>query len=222
MGNIRLLIVDDHAMIREGLVVMLKPYRDIEVVGTCTGGAEAAEAAGRYQPDVILMDIKMGGVSGIEATSGIVANWPRTKVICLTIYEDAESVRMALQAGATGYMLKQASQEKLVECIQRVYRGDIVIDPSLMGQLVNDYTRLAQGVAKNRPSPVGDGQELTPREEEVLNYLSLGLTNKEISCRTHLAVDTVKTHLRNIYRKMGVKNRSQAITEIMRQRGRMV
>jgi DNA-binding NarL/FixJ family response regulator len=222
VGDIRLLIVDDHAMIREGLVVMLKPYQDIEVVGTCTGGAEAAEAAGHYQPDVILMDIKMGEVSGIEACARIVAGFPRIKVICLTIYEDAESVRMALQAGATGYMLKQASQEKLVECIHRVYHGDIVIDPSLMGQLVNDYTRLAQGVVKGRPSPLADGQELTPREEEVLNYLSLGLTNKEISSRTHLAVDTVKTHLRNIYRKMGVKNRSQAITEIMRQRGRMV
>jgi len=209
-------------MIREGLVVMLKPYRDIEVVGTCAGALEAAEAVERVQPDVILMDIKMGGMSGIEATSRIVAKWPRIKVICLTIYEDAESVRMALQAGATGYMLKQAGQEKLVESIQRVYRGDIVIDPSLMGQLVNDYTRLAQGVVKNRPSPLADGQELTPREEEVLNYLSLGLTNKEISARTHLAVDTVKTHLRNIYRKMGVRNRSQAITEIMRQRGRMV
>ena len=222
MGNIRLLIVDDHAMIREGLVVMLKPYRDIEVVGTCTGGAEAAEAAERYQPDVILMDIKMGGMNGIEATSRIVGKCPRTWVICLTIYEDAESLRMALQAGATGYMLKQASQEKLVECIQRVHRGDIVIAPSLMGQLVNEYTRLAHGVAGNHPPPVGDGQELSPREEEVLNYLSLGLTNKEISLRTYLAVNTVKAHLHNIYRKMGVKNRSQAITEIMRQRGRML
>jgi len=220
MSNIRLLIVDDHAMIREGLVVMLKPYRDIEVVGTCSGGEEAAAAAGRSLPDVILMDIKMGAVSGIEACARIVAAYPRIRVICLTIYEDAESVRMALQAGATGYMLKQATQEKLVDCIRRVHQGDIVIDPSLMGQLVNDYTRLAQGAARGRSSVLPDGQEFTPREEEVLNCLSLGLTNKEISSRTHLAVDTVKTHLRNIYRKMGVKNRSQAITEIMRQRGR--
>ncbi|MFZ5632463.1 MAG: response regulator transcription factor [Bacillota bacterium] len=216
MKNINLLIVDDHPMIREGLVAMLTPYPDINIVGTCVDGQEAIEAVERLVPDVILMDIKMSKVNGFEAAREITASYPGVKIIMLTIYEDAESIRMALQAGASGYMLKQASREKLVESIRLAFRGETVIDSMLLNQLVTDYTRLAQGAASHAHSQAHDEcRELTPRESEVARYLAQGLTNKEISARTHLAVDTVKTHLRSIYRKMGVKNRSQAITEIM-------
>ncbi len=221
MRNINLLIVDDHPMIREGLAAMLAPYPDIHIVGTCANGLEAIEAVDRGAPDVILMDIKMGKVNGFEATREIVSNCPGIRVIMLTIYEDAESIRLALQSGASGYMLKQASREKLVESIRLAFKGETVIDPALLNQLVSDYTRLAHVSSSHGcPQTQDEGRELelTPRESEVARFLAQGLTNKEISARTHLAVDTVKTHLRSIYRKMGVKNRSQAITELMSSR----
>ncbi len=218
MSVIKLLIVDDHLMIREGLAAMLGSYPDLKIVGSCGSASEALEFLAHTVPDVILMDIKMKNKNGLEATREIKARFPEVKVIILTIYEDMESVRLSLQAGATGYILKQVSQEKLVENIKRVYHGETVIDPSLIGQLVSDYAKITQSVSSQVKSQVEfEGKGLTPRENEVLKYLAQGLTNKEISSKTHLAIDTVKTHLRSIYRKLGVKNRSQAITMINRQ-----
>jgi len=196
-------------MVREGLVAMLGPYSDLEVVATCADGEEAVVAAPSVLPDVILMDIRMGGLNGFETTRRILGENPRAKVLFLTIYEDAESIRQALQAGGSGYILKQVTQEKLVEAIRRVYRGEKVIDPELFGRVVNDYARLAQGVGADAAA---GAEELTVREQEVLRLLARGLTNKEIAAATHLATDTVKTHLRNIYRKLGVRNRSQAVS----------
>jgi len=218
--SIKLLIVDDHPMIREGLVAMLGSRQDIDIIGCCSNAEDALEFVTRNVPDVILMDIKMQKMNGIEATRAITSLVPGIKIIMLTIFEDAESVRLSLQAGATGYMLKQATQEKLVESVYQAYRGETVIDPALIDQLVSDYARLAQGSFKqSRILMKDDNKNLTPREDEILKYLSQGLSNKEISAKTHLAVDTVKTHLRSIYRKMGVKSRSQAISEIVKQRG---
>jgi DNA-binding NarL/FixJ family response regulator len=196
-------------MVREGLVAMLGPYSDLEVVATCADGEEAVVAAPSVLPDVILMDIRMGGLNGFETTRRILGENPRVKVLFLTIYEDAESIRQALQAGGSGYILKQVTQEKLVEAIRRVYRGEKVIDPELFGRVVNDYARLAQGVGADAAA---GAEELTVREQEILRLLARGLTNKEIAAATHLATDTVKTHLRNIYRKLGVRNRSQAVS----------
>jgi DNA-binding NarL/FixJ family response regulator len=204
------MIVDDHPMVREGLVAMLSPCPDLEVVATCANGQEAVAQAAVAVPDVVLMDIKMGGLNGFEATRQLLAENPRLKVLFLTIYEDAESIRQALQSGGSGYILKQVTQEKLVEAILRVYRGEKVIDPELFGRVVNDYARLAQGAAAAEPA--FSGEELTVREQEILRLLAKGMTNKEIAAATHLATDTVKTHLRNIYRKLGVKNRSQAVS----------
>jgi len=218
VSNIKLLIVDDHPMIREGLVAMLGPSQDIDIIGCCSNAEEALEFVTRNAPDVVLMDIKMQKMNGIEATREITALVPGIKVIMLTIYEDAESVRLSLQAGATGYMLKQATREKLIESVYQAYRGETVIDPALIDQLVSDYARMAQGSFNlSRTLMKDDNKNLTPREDEILKYLSQGLSNKEISAKTHLAVDTVKTHLRSIYRKMGVKSRSQAISEIIKQ-----
>lgn len=216
MKNINIVIADDHPMIREGLVAMLTPYPDIHIVGICPDGQKAIEAVERYAPDVVLMDIKMGKVNGFEATREIVSRYPGVKVIMLTVYEDTESIRLALQSGASGYMLKLASREKLVESIRRTFKGETIIDSMLLSQLVTDYTRLARADAScEHSSGSFESTGLTPREREVALHLVQGLTNKEISARTHLSVDTVKTHLRSVYRKMGVKNRSQAITELM-------
>ncbi|MDD3653212.1 MAG: response regulator transcription factor [Desulfotomaculaceae bacterium] len=222
MSSIKLLIVDDHPMIREGLVAMLGPYEDLEIIGCCSNAQEAIEFIKKSVPDVILMDIKMQKMNGIEATREITSMIPDIKIIMLTIYEDAESVRLSLQAGATGYMLKQASQESLVQSIRQAFRGETVIDSALITQLVHDYAQIAQGSQnQSRSLNKDDNKNLTPREDDILKYLCQGLSNKEISAKTHLAVDTVKTHLRNIYRKMGVKSRSQAISEIIRQQGKI-
>ncbi len=217
MPKINLLIVDDHPMIREGLVTMLAHFSDIQIIGTCADGQEAIEAVKENLPDVILMDLKMVKMNGIETTREIVSRYPGVRVIILTIYEDADSVRLALQAGASGYVLKQASREKLVESIRLVHRGNPIIDTTLLSQLVIDYTRMAKEAATHGQTQVADdNKRLSTRENEIARLLAQGLTNKEISAKTHLAVDTVKTHLRNIYRKLGAKNRSQAITLISR------
>lgn len=216
MNPIKLLIVDDHPIIREGLVVMIGPCPDINIIGTCKDGLEAIEAVQGAVPDVILMDIKMANVNGFEATREIVSSYPGVKVIILTACEDAESVRLALQAGASGYILKQVSRERLVESIRLTYRGETAIDQVILNQLVTGYTRLAQDcAAHNHSSANCESKDLTPREREVAKFLTLGLSNREISIRSHLSQDTVKSHLRNIYRKLGVKNRIQAITELM-------
>lgn len=215
---VRVMLVDDHPMVREGLVAMLSPHKDIEVVGTCADGQEALTASMATNPDVILMDISMEGMNGFETTRLILAQQPEVKVVFLTIYEDAESIRQALQAGGSGYILKQVSQQKLAEAIRRAHQGEKVIDPDLLGHVVSDYARLAQGLGahKLRSEVEVLNEELTVREKEILGYLVQGLTNKEIAAVTHLATDTIKTHLRNIYRKLDVKNRSQAVSATLK------
>ncbi len=220
---IKLLIVDDHPMVREGLTAMLSSNKDIDVAGSCGTSEEAINIITHQEPDIILMDIKMNGTNGIETTKQILDRNTNIKVIILTVFEDTESIRLALQAGAAGYILKHVSQEKLVDSIKRVHEGETVIDESIFHHIVNDYTRLTKKYAEiKKDQPVEETPqesrdiELTPREREILHQLVKGLTNKEISAATNLSVDTVKTHLRHIYRKLGVKNRSQAISEAIK------
>jgi len=157
---------------------------------------------------------KMEGNNGIEAAKLILKNQPDIKIIFLTVFEDTEFVRQGLQAGAAGYILKHVSREKLVDSIQRVHRGETIIDPAVFNRIVNDYIKYSKSNEKQeQPEDTTPTVELTPREREILHFLVKGMTNKEISAATHLAVDTIKTHLRNIFRKMGIKNRSQAITQ---------
>ncbi|MCL6447300.1 MAG: response regulator transcription factor [Armatimonadetes bacterium] len=198
MSIIKLLVIDEHLVIREGLAVMLASYPDLQLIGTCGSTLEAFEFLTHTVPDVILMDIKIGGKNGLEATREIKARFPDIKILILTIYEDMDSVRLSLQAGATGYILIDVSQEELVESIRRIYQGEVVIDSAV-------FTQFKKRVGSK-------SGELTMRESEVLKYLAQGLTNKEISIKTHLATATIKTNRRNIYRKLGVKkNRSQVI-----------
>ena len=215
--TIKLLVVDDHPMVREGLAAMLSDCEEITLLNSCSNSEEAIQAAIEQEPDIILMDIKMKGKNGIETTKEILLLKPQLKIIFLTVFEDTESIRQALQSGAAGYILKHVSREKLIETIKRVFNGETVIDQSIFHQIVDDYTRLSKKFAEKRKTPPRENiEELTPREQEILQHLVKGLTNKEISSATNLAVDTVKTHLRNIFRKFGVKNRTQAITQAMK------
>jgi len=208
---IKLMIVDDHAMIRVGLATMLSDCRDISIIGSCSSSQEAEQMLLNQNADVILMDIKMPDISGIEAAKEILRKKALTKIIFLTVFEDTEFVRLALQSGANGYILKHVSRDKLIETIKRVHQGETVIDPAVLRQIIKDYARTP---GNNEQNSASQRAELTPREHEILQYLTRGLTNKEISTETHLAVDTVKTHLHNIFRKLGVKNRAQAIAQI--------
>jgi len=208
------MIVDDHPMIREGLVTMLSTNEDIIVVGNCGDAEEAGRMALTHRPDIILMDIKMEGTNGIEAAKQILKKQPDIRIIFLTVFEDTEFVRQGLQAGASGYILKHVSQEKLIDSIHRVHQGETVIDPGVFNRIVNDYVKYSKSNEQQKQlEEAAPTVELTPREREILHFLIKGMTNKEISAATHLAVDTIKTHLRNIFRKMGIKNRSQAITQ---------
>ncbi len=209
---IKLLIVDDHPMVREGLSAMLGSYADITIAGCCGNSEEALQAALLIEPDIILMDIKMAGTNGIETTRQILAQKPGIKIIFLTVFEDTESIRLALQSGAAGYILKNVSRQTLIDTIERVHLGETIIDQSVFHQIVKDYARLSKKLTETKPVPETNQVELTPREQEILRHLVRGMTNKEIAVATNLAVDTVKTHLRNIFRKLAVKNRTQAIS----------
>jgi len=214
---IKLLIVDDHPMVREGLSAMLAAFNEITVAGMCSNSKEAINMALALEPDIILMDIKMEGVNGIDTAKEILKRKSWIKIIFLTVFEDTESIRQALQAGASGYILKHISGEKLVETIKRVFKGETIIDQSVFHHVITDYIRLSKKVV--RPGCSEEKEkilELTPREQEILHHLTKGLTNKEISTVANLAVDTVKTHLRNIFRKLGVKNRTQAISYVIK------
>ncbi len=214
---IKILIVDDHPMVREGLLNMLENCEEITIAGSCENSEEALAKARSVKPDVILMDIKMEGINGIETAKQILAQQPEIKVIFLTIFEDTESIRLALQSGASGYILKHVSRQNLIDTIRRVHGGETIIDQSVFRQIVNDYTRLSKKLTDIKPQNREEKRvELTPREQEILRQLVKGLTNKEISSATNLAVDTVKTHLRNIYQKLQVKNRTQAISLAMK------
>ncbi len=212
MDKINLMIVDDHPMIREGLATMLCTCEDIHIVGSCEDGEEANRMAGTANPDVILMDIQMGTTNGIDVAKQIIEKCPEIKVIFLTVFEDTEFMRLALQAGANGYILKHVSREKLIDSIRRVYMGEKIIDPSVINTIVNDYIKLSK-IAGQQDDGKAQTIQFTPREKEIFFHLTKGMTNKEISVVTHLSVDTIKTHLRNIYRKLNVKNRSQAINQ---------
>ncbi len=214
--TIKILIVDDHPMVREGLAAMLDSCEEITIAGSCGNSEEAIEKALSLEPDIILMDIKMEGANGIETTRQILARTPGVKVIFLTVFEDTESIRLALQSGASGYILKHVSRQNLIETIKRVHGGETIIDQSVFHQIVNDYARMSKKAAGAKPAKEDKTVELTPREQEILRHLVKGLTNKEISAATNLAVDTVKTHLRNIFRKLDVKNRTQAISQAMK------
>jgi len=216
--QIRVLVVDDHALIREGLVYMLSVYEDIIVVDSCGTAEEAQRLSLQIKPDMIIMDIKLNRCDGIEAAKQILKDLPETKIMFLTIFEDTEFVKQALETGAAGYILQHVSRDKLIDLIRRVHCGERIIDPAVFKQIVDDYIKLTNPSNIHEVIEITTVQDiyLTPREQEILYQLIKGMTNKEISAETHLAIDTVKTHLRNIFRKLGVKNRSQATTKGMK------
>jgi len=205
MDPIRVLIADDHPFYREGVRTMLSAAPEIEIVGEAASGDETITQAESLQPDVILMDLKMPGINGIEATRRILHTSPHIGVLVLTMFEADESVFAAMRAGARGYLLKDADQEELIRAIKAVSRGEAIFSPAIAQRLIHYFAAL-RPVAADLAFP-----ELTDREREILELMAQGHTNAEIAERLMLRTKTVQNHISNIFSKLQVADRSQAI-----------
>jgi DNA-binding NarL/FixJ family response regulator len=199
---IRVMLVDDHPVVREGLRGMLEAEPDLTVVGEAGSGEEAVTRAQAVAPDVILMDLRMRDLDGVGATERILAENPRMKVVVLTTYETDADILRAVEAGAAGYLLKDASRADLANAIRAANRGDTVLAPSVASRLVNRVRR-----------PMT--QTLSAREVEVLALVAKGLTNADIGRRLHISEATVKTHLLRTFGKLDVSDRTAAVTTAM-------
>ncbi len=211
MEPIRILLADDHTLFRKGIRTILEEMPDVEVVGEAATGGEAVEAANSLVPDVILMDIKMPVISGIEATREILQENPHIGIILVTMYDDPESAFAGMRAGARGYVLKEAEPEELRRAIEAAQRGEVMLCPLIASRVLQYFGA--------RPAPeLADVhyERLTDRELEVLRSAAEGLSNKEIAQALFISEKTVKNHIANIFSKLHVNDRTQAILYALR------
>jgi NarL family two-component system response regulator YdfI len=206
-GMIRVLIADDHLVVREGLHTILEVSGDIEPVGEAADGAEAVRRVGELSPDVVLMDLRMPGMDGIEAIKQIKASYQAVEIVILTTYDDDEYIVQGLRAGARGYLLKDTGRQALFETIRAAARGESLLPSAVVDKVV---ARLST------PRPVPSGS-LSEREQEVIALLAQGASNKEISLRLQITERTVKAHVTSIFNKLGVNSRAEAVAVALRQ-----
>ncbi|MGW0199592.1 response regulator [Nonomuraea sp. NPDC003201] len=197
---IGLLIVDDHPVVRDGLASMFARDPEFEVLGEAADGAEAVRLAQALRPDVILMDLRMPGMDGVSATRELAERGSQARVLVLTTYDTDSHVLPAIEAGATGYLLKDAPRDELLRAVRAAARGEAVLAPSVAALLMSRVRRPAPG-------------PLSPREVEVLQLVAAGATNREAAAKLFLTEATVKSHMLNIYAKLGVNDRAAAVTE---------
>jgi DNA-binding NarL/FixJ family response regulator len=202
MDKIRILITDDHPVVREGLSGMLAGQSDFEVIGLAADGDTAVKMHGSLAPDVTLMDLRMPGQDGVGAIKAIKSQQPSSRIIVLTTYDSDADILRAIEAGATGYLLKDAPREELFRAIRAAARGDSVLAPAVAARLM---TRMRAPAEEN----------LSAREIEVLQLVAKGASNKEIGKSLHISTATVKTHLIHIYGKLGVDDRTVAVTKAL-------
>ena len=219
--TIRILLVDDHAILRQGTAELLKREPGLEVVGQAGNGNEAIELAGALRPDVVVMDIRMPGMSGIEATRQIRQSWLSVQVLVLTAHDDEPYIFSLLEAGASGYLLKNAPVSDLVTAIRQVHAGESPLHPSIARKIVARMSGTRAPADAGTPDGIPTPEELTPRELEVLQMLAQGLSNRAIAEALYISDRTVQAHLTSIYAKMGVQTRLDAVLTAMR-RGLLV
>jgi DNA-binding NarL/FixJ family response regulator len=206
------LIVDDHAEFRKGLTALLSTSAEVELVGVAADGQAALEVCGRLQPDVVLMDLHMPSLNGVEATRAITSMSPHIRVLVLTMFDNDDSLLAALRAGAHGYLLKGAGRDDVLRAIRNVASGDLVVGAASANRLLRALTQSA---------PVDDPfPELSRREGEILDLIATGANNTQISERLFLSPKTVRNHVTNIYAKLGVSDRPQAIVLARERRAR--
>jgi DNA-binding NarL/FixJ family response regulator len=213
---ISIVVADDHEVVRAGFAAMLDMQPDFAVVGTAADGAAAVDVCRRVQPDVVLMDIRMPGVDGIEATRELLSFDHPPKVLILTTFDLDEYVFDALRAGASGFLLKDVTAERLFEGVRVVAAGEALLAPGLTRRLIGEFARLRSSPAAN-VGPAATAAvplslvALTPRETEVLRLVAEGLSNTEVSARLFVTEETVKTHVSRILAKLGLRDRTQAV-----------
>jgi DNA-binding NarL/FixJ family response regulator len=219
MSSVRVLLVDDQQIVRQGLATILKYAPGIDVVGQARDGEEAVVLARGLRPDVVFMDLKMPRLGGIPATRQICAELPDTHVIILTTYDADDLVFEGIKAGARGYLLKEATSETLIEAVQGVMRGESQLDPGVARKVLGEFQRLAAlspaGPARELPNDL-NLEPLTPREEEVLDLLTEGLSNREIGEQLHLTEGTVKNYVSAIIAKLHANDRTHAVVTAIR------
>jgi len=202
---VRILIADDHGVLRAGLRALLSGEPDFAVVGEAATGQEALALAAALRPDVALIDLSMPGPRGLEVTRQLTADLPETRVLILTVHEDAGLLREAIRAGAAGYIVKRAVESELVNAIRAVHRGDLYVHPAMTRYLVED------GGGRRSQRQPGAPAMLTPRETDVLRLIASGYTNRQIAEELQLSVRTVETHRANIMGKLGVRTRAELV-----------
>lgn len=202
--TIRILIVDDHGLMRAGLRAVLEDEPDLQVVGEGEHGEEAIRMTGELQPDLVLMDIGLPGMDGIEATRRLKRLDPQIRVLILTVYEEESLLREAIQAGASGYLLKRAAEEELVTAIRAVNRGDMYVHPAITRFLLKDLSPTANMKKEGL-------EELTPREREVMGYIIRGFTNRQIAESLYISQRTVEGHRASLFGKLGLKTRVELV-----------
>jgi DNA-binding NarL/FixJ family response regulator len=209
--SVRVLVVDDQRVVRDGLALLLRVAPDVDLVGTAENGQVALDRLDELAPDVVLMDLRMPVLDGVEATRRIRAGHPTVQVIVLTTYADDESVFAALRAGARGYLTKDADADEIVRAVRRVHAGEAMLDASVQARLLDAFG--AGLPASAAPAPVAPDlpDDLTPREVEVLALIAEGLSNSEIARRLVVSEATVKTHVNRLFAKTGVRDRAQAV-----------
>ena len=205
--QIRILLVDDQRLMREGLRILLELEPDLEIAGEATNGQEALDTYAEIEPDVVLMDVRMPGMDGVEATWRLRERWPSALVIILTTFDDDEYVFEGLRAGARGYLLKDVSGHDLADAVRTVAAGGALIEPSVARRVVAEFARMAPPA---RQPDEGLAEPLSEREREILRLMAQGLTNREIAGRLSLAQGTVKNYVTTILQKLGARDRTQA------------
>jgi two-component system NarL family response regulator len=216
---IRVLIADDHALFRRGLEMVLEEEDDIDLVGQASDGTEAVSVAGESLPDIVLMDIRMPKISGIEACRAIKDLAPSAKIVMLTISDEEEDLFEAIRAGASGYLLKDIPLDEVAEAVRSVHGGQSLINPSMAGKLLSEFATLAKRDAEEeeRVQHVA-APKLTDREMEVLKLVARGMNNRDIAKELFISENTVKNHVRNILEKLQIHSRMEAVMIAVRQK----
>jgi NarL family two-component system response regulator LiaR len=205
---LRILVVEDHTLLREGLIAMLEAYEEFEVAGQTGDGADGLRLALELLPDVVLLDLRLPGMDGLQALRELKVRAAQIKVIVLTVHEEEAYVGEALRSGADGYMLKTISHQELADAVRRVAAGEAVLHPAVARKVLSDFAALSKG--ERLPG------QLSGREREVVELLAEGLSNKQIARRLEIGVETVKTHVSSILEKLGAADRTQAVVLALR------